>query len=379
MQGLESCTDFELYNCPKMTKFPRELALMPKLVAANLSNNRQWEAQDLHDGLTALAEGTSKEYIQMLYLTDNRLEELPASFKNLKRLGLLDLARNNISKLHPLGEDVSIVELVLDHNQIEEIPVDENGKFCNMDDMSSFSVSFNKLKKFPNIFDAETPVTSIDFSYNDLQDYTEEEAAAFKGIYVETLTLAGNPGLTKFPKWFSDTNSEVAYIILRGCGLTEIPEGCFNSKYASRLISLDLTYNRLTKLSEDFTAETLPFLYGLDLSQNAFASFPFEPMTCKGLTVFAIRGQRNDKGERCLREWPTGIYQHTGLRGFYIGSNDLRKIDDTISTAIWTLDISDNPNIVFDASDICYAWKNGAYLLIYDKTQNITNCDEMLE
>lgn len=58
---------------------------------------------------------------------------------------------------------------------------------------------------------------------------------------------------------------------------------------------------------------------------------------------------------------------------------DLRKIDDTISTAIWTLDISDNPNIVFDASDICYAWKNGAYLLIYDKTQNITNCDEMLE
>ena len=102
-------------------------------------------------------------------------------------------------------------------------------------------------------------------------------------------------------------------------------------------------------------------------------------MTCKGLTVFAIRGQRNDKGERCLREWPTGIYQHTGLRGFYIGSNDLRKIEDTISTIIWTLDISDNPNITFDASDICYAWQNGAYQLIYDKSQNITNCDAMLE
>ena len=364
-----------------MKKFPRAIAKMPKLVAANLSNNKQWEAQDLHDGLTELAEGPSKETLQMLYLTDNSLEELPASFRNFKRLGLLDLTRNNIHTLHPLGEEVAPVELVFSHNQIEEIPVDENGRFCNMDDLTEFSFSFNKLKKFPNIFSSEmiSAISNVDFSYNDLQDYTDEEAAAFKGIYVQTLTLAGNPGLTKYPKWLGDSDSEVSYIILRGCGLTEFPEGCFEGKYSSRLISFDLTYNRLTDLPDDFSADTLPYLYGLDLSQNAFAKFPYEPMTCKGLTVFAIRGQRDEQGERCLREWPTGVYQHTGLRGFYIGSNDLRKIDDTISTAIWTLDISDNPNITFDASDVCYAWENGAYILIYDKTQNITNCEAMLE
>lgn len=381
MSGLAACTDFEVYNCPNMKKFPRAIAKMPKLVAANLSNNKQWEAQDLHDGLTELAEGPSKETLQMLYLTDNSLEELPASFRNFKRLGLLDLTRNNIHTLHPLGEEVAPVELVFSHNQIEEIPVDENGRFCNMDDLTEFSFSFNKLKKFPNIFSSEmiSAISNVDFSYNDLQDYTDEEAAAFKGIYVQTLTLAGNPGLTKYPKWLGDSDSEVSYIILRGCGLTEFPEGCFEGKYSSRLISFDLTYNRLTDLPDDFSADTLPYLYGLDLSQNAFAKFPYEPMTCKGLTVFAIRGQRDEQGERCLREWPTGVYQHTGLRGFYIGSNDLRKIDDTISTAIWTLDISDNPNITFDASDVCYAWENGAYILIYDKTQNITNCEAMLE
>jgi hypothetical protein len=42
-------------------------------------------------------------------------------------------------------------------------------------------------------------------------------------------------------------------------------------------------------------------------------------------------------------------------------------------------DISDNPQIEFDASDICYAWQAGAYILIYDKWQNIINCDLMLE
>ena len=171
----------------------------------------------------------------------------------------------------------------------------------------------------------------------------------------------------------------MAYIILRGCGITEIPEGSFKGKYSNQFVSLDLTYNRLSKLPDEFNALQLPNLYGLDISQNAFSKFPTGPLTCKGLTILGIRGQRDADGERCLREWPTGLYNHVGLRGFYIGWNDLRKIDDTISTAIWTLDISDNPNITFDASGVCSAWQSGAYVLIYDKTQNIVNCDAMLE
>ena len=38
-----------------------------------------------------------------------------------------------------------------------------------------------------------------------------------------------------------------------------------------------------------------------------------------------------------------------------------------------------NPNNIFDASDICYAWQVGAYILYYDKTQKILNCDAMLD
>ena len=121
----------------------------------------------------------------------------------------------------------------------------------------------------------------------------------------------------------------------------------------------------------------MPYFYGIDLSFNRFAKFPFEPLDSGYLTVFGIRSQRDANGNRCLSEWPTGIYNHKGLRGFYIGSNDLRKIDDTISTLCYYLDISDNPNIVFDASDICSAYKNGQFFLIYDKTQDIRNCEIM--
>lgn len=140
----------------------------------------------LHDGLKALAEGPSKEYIQLLYLVNNSLEELPAEFRNMKRLSLLDLTQNRLRVLHPLGSEVALVQLFLDNNQLEEIPTDENGIFCNIADMTDLSASYNKLRKFPNIFkEAKSAIANIDLSYNQIANFTEEETAAFHGVFVE--------------------------------------------------------------------------------------------------------------------------------------------------------------------------------------------------
>ena len=381
MAELVSCTDLEIYNCPKMTRFPLSIAQMPELVSINISNNAQWSAEEIYAGLDALAKGPSREKIQILYARQNSLEELPASFSHMEKIGLLDLAFNKISKIHPLGKGVAPVQLYLDNNLIEELPRDEEGYFCGYDDIETFSVRFNRLKKVPNIFSSDSRFTmvSVDFSGNLIDGFEGEEDGTYKGVKVNTLTLASNPRLTKYPTALAKSNSTVEYVILRACNVDEIPAGAFTYDNSIFLQSLDLSYNNLTDLPREFHAGNMPYFYGLDLSFNNFSEFPYEPLDCAGLTVFAIRSQRNEKGERCLREWPTGIYQHTGLRGLYLGSNDLRKIDDTISTLCYYLDISDNPNIVFDASDICYAWQTGAYILIYDKWQNITNCDPMLE
>ncbi len=381
MANLVSCTDLEIYNCPKMTHFPMAITQMPELVSLNISNNAQWSAEEIYAGLDALANGPSREKIQILYARQNSLEELPASFSQMQKIGLLDLAFNKIAKIHPLGKGVAPVQLYLDNNLLSELPRDEEGYFCNYDDIETFSVRFNRLKKVPNIFSAESRFTmvSVDFSGNEIDGFEGEEDGTYNGVKVNTLTLASNPTLTKYPTALAKSNSTVEYVILRACNVDEIPAGAFTYDNSIFLQSLDLSYNNLTDLPREFHAGNLPYFYGLDLSFNNFSEFPYEPLDCAGLTVFAVRSQRNDKGERCLREWPTGIYQHTGLRGLYLGSNDLRKIDDTISTLCYYLDISDNPNIVFDASDICYAWQVGAYILIYDKWQNITNCDPMLE
>ena len=375
MANLVSCTDLELYNCPHMKKFPMVLAKMPELVTLQVANNRQWEADDLLEGLKALATGPSAEKLQLLYFNQNSLEVIPKEIKNMKKLGLLDFASNKIHTIEEAwGTDIKPVQLYLDNNQLTTFPVDENGVFCFMDDAETFSVRNNKFTEFPDIFDAKSMYTinSIDFSYNEISGFQNGEN--FKGLKVNTLTLANNAPMTKYPIEIAKSNSTVAYVNVRGCNISEIPDGSFEYENSIYLTSLDLSYNDLDDLPWDLHAGNLPYLYGVELSYNKFKEFPWEPLDSQYLTVFAIRGQRDDDGARCLADWPEGIYQHRGLRGFYIGSNNLGKIEDTISTICYYLDISDNPEIIFDASDVCYAIQAGAYILIYDQTQDIRNC-----
>ncbi|MBE6197794.1 MAG: DUF4458 domain-containing protein [Rikenellaceae bacterium] len=392
---LVSLSSLEIYNCPKMMEFPMVIAELPMLRSVNISNNKQWSGEEMDKGFTALARGKSRKSIEILYARENNLTKLTKEMfgagateneGGLEAIGLLDLAFNKISTVEPLGKDVAFTQLYLDNNQIDYLPHDAEGYFCGYDDVETFSVNYNRLTMIPNIFNAKSKfnMTSVSFAGNQIGNNAEgiicegEKDGSYKGINVKTLTLSLNP-LKRYPKALADSNSIFEYLVVSACQIEEIEEGCFSHEKAVNHFSFDFSYNRLKRLPKDFHAGNMPYLYGVDLSFNRFEAFPFSPLDAEGLTVLAVRSQRNEKGERCLREWPQGIYQHKGLRGLYLGSNDLRTVDDTISTLCYYLDISDNPNIVFDASDICYAWQVGAYILMYDKTQKILNCDAMLE
>ena len=337
----------------------------------------------LCEGLRKLAKGASRKNIQLLYCTDCNLEEVPEEFGRMEKLGLIDFANNKISKLYPMP-NVAPVQVYFDHNQIEAFPIDEASRsYCKMMDMETFSASHNRLTKFPNIFYSNGfTISSVNLSNN----LIDEVEAGFRGIRVTTLTLTGNR-FTSFPKRLINGeenrnnptyDSSIAYIVFRANNLQGFEEDAFKGTNSKDLMSLDLSYNHLSKFPKEFSAMNMPYLYGIDVSNNEFSSFPYEPFDAYTLTIYAVRAQRDKNGRRCLREWPTGVFQHTGLRGLYLGSNDLRTINDTISYLIYYLDISDNPNITFDASAVCANWKAGLYYLIYDKTQNIINCEEML-
>ena len=378
MSRLQSLLELEIYNCPKMTRCPEVLGQMPSLEVLNMGANPQLLDGEPERIIDLLSKSPCAPLIQILYLNKGNMRVLDgAAIGKMKKLGLLDLSNNRIETItEAFGNDVGPVQLFLNNNLLSSFPVNEDGVFCKMEDIETFNVSNNLFTEFPDIFSAKSIyiMGSVDFSFNHISGF-QNAGNGYKGINVTTLTLNNNPELTVYPACLAESGSIIANLAFRGCSLERFEEGCFTGDKVVNIQSLDLSYNHLTKLSEELIATNVPYLYGVDLSYNRFSKFPYEPLDCAGLTVLGVRGQRNANGDRCLSEWPTGIYKHKGLRGLYLGSNNLGKIDDTISTLIYFLDISDNPEIIFDASDICTAYANRVYYLIYDKSQEIRNCE----
>ena len=216
---------------------------------------------------------------------------------------------------------------------------------------------------------------SADFSSNEITEL--ENGDEWRGINTETLNLANNR-LASLPKRIMQSGSSVQVLMLSANGMRTIEEGALTGANSKQLTTIDLSFNRLKELPyNDFSITNVPYLYGIDLSSNAFEAFPYAPLTVDRLTVLSIRQQRDDEGNRTLKEWPTGIGTHKSMAALYIGSNDLRRIDDTISPYILLFEIKDNPNISIDLSTVCPYIEMGYYQLIYDSTQDIRGCDAL--
>lgn len=374
--GLSALTDLEIYNCPKMVTFPDVIAQLPELVQLNMAMNKQLTSAEFNRGLSELVTGKSKDKIQILYLGYNNITELPKNVTNLVKLGKIDMTNNKLTEVPAFGANINLVQAAFDHNQISKIG-SVNGIFCGMDDVESLSFSHNKLTELPSIFDVKSVyiMASVDFSYNEI---TDEGISKFNGINANELSLAGNK-LKKFPKQLFNTNSPMTILNLSANQISEFNKGDLKGEKTYLLTTLDLTYNRLSKLPDDFDGHTLPYLYGLDLSGNRLTGFPWGAANISYLTVLSLRNQRDDAGNRVYEEWPEGIYQHIGLRALFLGGNNIGKVPDseTISYLIYTLDVSDNPNLILDVSDVCAYIKSNMYTLIYDPTQDIRGCDAL--
>ncbi len=374
--AMTTLTDLELYNCPKLTRLPDFYYELPNVQAFNLARNKGISARQLRDDWEQMATTKIGKTLQILYLSFNNLEEFPDTWaiRNMLKLGLLDLANNNIKKVHAFGKEVELSSLYLNNNKIEEIPADLCGFSENIE---SLNFSYNKLKKIPNIFDASSVhvMGSVDFSNNQITGV--DNPSGYKGINANTVSLANNR-ISKFPSELISAGSPITTLDLSSNQMTTIPKGSIRGKNAKLLQVVDLRFNQLTSLSDDFMSDNLPYLSNIDLSYNSFSEVPPQPLNSGYLRAFGINHQRDHVTKsRTLRTWPTGITKCPSLIQFQIGDNDIRKVDETLTPHLYILNIKGNPNISIDVTSVCPYIKAGAYMLFYDKTQDIRGCDAL--
>ena len=375
-------TDMEIYNCKELTSLPMNMLFeLPELQMLNVACNQKIKGDVLLDNWKKFIEGKSGKKIQVLYLGYNNLEEMPdyEHLSQMEKLGLIDLTNNSITEVNAFGKEINLTKVYLDYNQINKINTTEDGYFCGYYDMESFTCTYNKLTKMPDIFNAKSKyvIGSVSFAHNEITGMQNDDN--HRGVNTNNLDLSYNH-LEEFPGVIIKKGSPLGILILQANGMTTIKEGDLVGPNSHLLTSLDFQFNKLKEIPfEDFLPENMPYVYGIEFSYNQFSQFPVAPLNCSSLTVFGIRHQRDESGLRCLSQWPEGLYKCPSLSAFFIGSNDLRKIEDTISPYIRIFEIKDNPNISIDLTTVCPYIQAGQYQLIYDKTQNIQGCDILLE
>ncbi len=374
-KAMTNLTDLELYNCPKLTHIPDVYYELPNVQAFNLARNKGIPARQLRNDWERMTYNPIGKTIQILYLSHNNLEEFPetSALRNMVKLGLLDLAYNNIKKVHAFGKEVELASLYLNNNQIEEIPAD----LCGFsDNTESLNFSYNKLKKIPNIFDASSIhiMGSVNFSNNEITGV--DNTGGYKGINASSVTLAHNK-LSKFPSEIIAAGSPITTLDLSGNQMTSIPKGSIKGKNAYLLQVMDFRFNKLTALSDDFLSNNMPYITNIDLSYNCFSQVPTQPLNSANLRAFGINHQTDAQGNRTLRTWPTGITKCPSLIQFQIADNDIRKVDEVLTPHLYIVNIKGNPNISIDVTSVCAYIKAGLYKLFYDKTQDIRGCDAL--
>lgn len=380
LSALTELTDVEIFNCPDLTVFPKGLATLPNLIMLTFASNYGIDASALYDGIVTLASSANAKTIQGLYFPTQKLERVP-DMRSMMNLAVLNIQSCGIKEFEaPFGKNHPFAQFYAGYNQLSSLPVDADGYFVGLSgETETLDFSNNQFTELPDIFDAKSVyrLGTVDFSSNQISQLGKRDGI-YHGIFTEIFNLAYNK-FNKFPEEFYPAGSQVNYLQLQGNGIEEISKEALEGENTYVLNALDLSYNKLKKLPENFHGRTFQYLRSLDMSYNRFDAFPYAAVNNQYMQLFILRHQRDEYGNRCMKEWPIGIGSNlTGLRALYLGSNDIRKVEDTLSYLIYNLDISDNPNIVIDVTELCPYIQAGMFNLIYDPSQDIRGCDNVL-
>lgn len=242
---------------------------------------------------TMFSKLTTVTYIN---LASNNITDLPkATFAPLLELEHLDLSSNKLSQLKPdvFEDNLEMVSLKMRNNplsslkgvRIENLEILDLGlcnftiidadTFSGFPDMRDLYLDGNGIRSIdPNAFKNMTKLQNLDLSNNKLAGPLSDDIF-IRNIQLETLKLANNPEMKKFPETgFQGEFSEMYLLDVSRCGLTHLDES--DLKRMNRIERLYLHENEIQYIKPGVLS---PKVIYLDLSGNKIAhleqvSFP---------------------------------------------------------------------------------------------------------
>lgn len=227
---------------------------------------------ELTNGITGIDEAIGNlENLEILYIANSKVAELPATIGNLKKCTDMELYNNPLMKEFPdvLAEMPELIQLNIAMNKqwsSEEINAGLE-KLCGGKSQATLQVlymGFNNATRLPENVKNLKKLGKIDCAYNKLTGTLPR----FEGINLVQATFDYNQ-IEAIPDNFCGIE-DVESITFSNNKIKNLPTGFFNPKSVYVMVSVDFSGNEITEVPANYGANVST----LSLARNKLTKFP---------------------------------------------------------------------------------------------------------
>ena len=300
----------------------------------------------------------SMNSLKKLFLSGNKLRELPESLQCLQSLEELDASHNSLRMLPGgVGSLVNLIQLDLSHNQLRVLPEDLSGLRCllrfdvennvltslpdslgQMVSLQLLSVSSNGLCVLPDVLGRLEDLQVLNVSRNQLTCFPSTIGGLIRVKHVDAShNKLGAGGVSCFPQsfaslqaveWLDVSFNRIQRIAPQVSGLSALVFSNFSHNELQELPAqlcilpqvkiLDVSFNRLVELPVEFGM--MSTLEAVDLSCNLLKSIPDCVGDLKSLRHLHVYNNRLNKLPLAM----SALFR--GLVSFDCARNPLRSL-----------------------------------------------------
>lgn len=281
--------EIKISNNP-LGKIPAQIFACENIRALEMNNTR----------IASIIELEKLPLLEKVYVTSNRLREIPPEIRKLSSLTILDVSSNRLKNIPPEISFTALVELKLHNNFIHTVPEE----LVHLRSLTILDLSHNKISEIPENIGQLKQLQKLYVQNNNLASLPPSLSNLHD---LEELNISHNQ--------FTEVPAQIQHLPkLRHLDISHNHIGNMENNSLDTLRTLNLSHNHLVDFSVRFSQ-----LQSLDISHNKLQNIAID-------TMYSVKIRQLQLSNNELSQLPPDIFNLPLLEQIYLNNNRLQNI-----------------------------------------------------